>query len=457
MSVPSDIARHVLGLAWREGPPASQAAMKAFLLDTLAVGVAGRRAWLAEEILAVAKGWGEPGEGPTARVFGAGPVLPAASAAFVNGFQIHCQEYDCVHEPAVVHPMAVIGAAVSAEAEAQDAPGTEYLAALTGAVDVAAGLGAATQSAIRFFRPATAGLFGATLGVARLRGLDVQQSLDALGYALAQAAGTMQAHVEGKPALPVQIAGAARAAIVACDLAEAGLAGPHHVFDGPFGYLTLFEESADYEAFRRDLSPGRRIGEVSFKPFPTGRAAQGGIVLMKKLRAAGVKSEDVQSIRLIAPPLIERLVGRRPHGGMQINYARLCFAYCGAVALRTGQVGLSDFTSEALKHADTLALAEKITVETDGGDDPAAFAPQVIEARLSSGRTETARIDALYGSPGDPMTAPDVTAKRAECLAFGFGEAREDLDAALVEAVEALPEAASSRALLELASGAPPA
>jgi 2-methylcitrate dehydratase PrpD len=452
LSIPTDIACHVLRMGWRDIPARSQSAMQAYLFDTLAVGVAGRRAWLSDQVLQVARSWGEAGEGPRASVWGGGPVLPVASAAYVNGFQIHCQEYDCVHEPAVVHPMAVIGASVSAEADARDATGEDFLTALAGAVDVAAGLGVATQSAIRFFRPATAGLFGATLGVARLRGLDVQQSLDALGYALGQAAGTMQAHVEGKPTLPVQIAGAARAAIVACDLAEAGLPGPHHVFDGPFGYLTLFEERFDYDAFRRELNPGKRIGEVSYKPFPTGRAAQGGIVLMQKLRERGVRADDVVSIRLIAPPLIERLVGRRPIAAMQINYARLCFAYCGAVALKRGKVSLSDFTADTLKDPDTLALAEKIKVESDGSDDPAAFAPQIIEAKLTSGRTETAHIDALYGSPADPMSQADINAKRAECLAFGFDEARSDLDAALVRAVETLPQAASARSLIALAA-----
>ena len=456
MSVPDAVAAHVLDLRWEDLPSASREAMGAFLLDTLAVGVAGRRAWLADEILGAARGWGEAGAGARARVFGGGPVLPAAAAAFVNGFQIHSQEYDCVHEPAVVHPMAVIGAALSAEAEACDAPGAEYLAALTGAVDVAAGLGVAVRSAIRFFRPATAGLFGATLGVARLRGFTVEQSLDALGYALAQAAGTMQAHVEGKPALPVQIAGAARAAITACDLAGAGLPGPRHVFDGPFGYFALFELDADPAAFQADLSPGRRIAEVSYKPFPTGRAAQGGIVLMQRLRAAGVRPHEVQSIRLTAPPLIERLVGRPARADMQINYARLCFGYCGATALKRGAVGLADFTEPALRDADTLALAARITVASDGGEDPAAFTPQRLEARLSGGRVETVELSTLYGAPSDPMTPADVAAKRAECLAFGFGDARGESDAALCAAVESLARAGSTRRLFDLVSGAAP-
>ncbi|KAA5804549.1 MmgE/PrpD family protein [Alkalicaulis satelles] len=455
MSAPEAFARHVLGLDWTALPPEAQSAARAFLLDTLAVGIAGRRAWLADEVLRVAQGWGAADAGvPSAPVF-AGPELPAASAAYVNGFQIHCQEYDCVHEPAVVHPMAVIGAALTAEAAARPVSGKDFLAALTGAVDVAAGLGVAALSPIRFFRPATAGLFGAALGVARLRGASLDQALDALGYALAQAAGTMQAHVEGKPALPLQIAAAARAALVANDLAAAGIPGPHDVFEGPYGYLSLFETESDLAPVTATLGRVFRIAEVSYKPFPTGRAAQGGIVLMQRLRERGISASEIAAIRLIAPPLIARLVGRPAKTDMQVNYARLCFAYCGALALRTGEVRLHGFTPEALGDSDTLALAARISVEADGSDNPAAFTPQTLEARLTDGRLVTLSLDALYGSPRDPMRAQDIAAKRAECLAFGLGVARPDLDAALSEAVAALPGAASTATLTGLMAARP--
>ncbi|MEQ8433520.1 MAG: MmgE/PrpD family protein [Oceanicaulis sp.] len=452
---------HVLGLQWSDVSASAQADMKHFLLDTLAVGIAGRKAWLADHLLYVAKGWGKAGaQDQAAHVFasagsnGEGERLPVSAAAYVNGFQIHCQEYDCVHEPAVVHPMAVICAALTAEAEASGASGADYLAAMVGAVDVAAGLGAAVQSPIRFFRPATAGLFGATLGVARLRGATKAQALDALGYALSQAAGTMQAHVEGKPALPVQIAGAARAAIVANDLAFAGFPGPHDVFEGPYGYLSLFEEQWEIEPVLAALGETFRIEEVSYKPFPTGRAAQGGIVMMKQLRADGVKASDVERITLTAPPLIHRLVGRPVTSQMQINYARLCFAYSGAVALSRGAVGLSDFTEEALEDPDILRLAESISVEIDEDvSDPARFGPQTLRAELKSGKSVTARIDALYGSPADPMTPEDVAAKRAECLAFGFGGARPDLDRALSRAVWLAPSLEDAGVIARLAAG----
>ncbi|MGY6626910.1 MAG: MmgE/PrpD family protein [Oceanicaulis sp.] len=454
MSAPETFARHVLGLDWSIVPAPAQAAAQAFLLDTLAVGMAGRRAWLADEVLSVARSWGAADESiPAAHVLGGGPRLPAPSAAFVNGFQIHCQEYDCVHEPAVVHPMAVIGAALMAEAEARPVSGADFLAALTGAVDVAAGLGVAALSPIRFFRPATAGLFGATLGIARLRGASLDQALDALGYALAQAAGTMQAHVEGKPALPLQIAGAARAALVANDLAAAGIPGPHDVFEGPYGYLFLFEERSDLAPVIASLGRTFRIAEVSYKPFPTGRAAQGGIVLMQRLRESGVRARDIAAVRLIAPPLIERLVGRPARADMQVNYARLCFAYCGALALREGHVRLDGFTPGALTNRDTLALAARIEVVSDGTDNPAAFAPQTLEAQLVSGETRTLTLDALYGSPADPMRGDDIAAKRAECLAFGLIGPQPCLDASLQEAVGALPRATSTATLTALMSG----
>lgn len=418
------LTRHVLGLEHDAIPASALAAARTFLLDTLAVGTAGANAPLADRIRSVARGWGETGPGPSAQVWGRGERVPAATAAWINGFQIHAQEYDCVHERAVVHPMATIGAALMAEAEARHVPGMDFLAALVGAVDVAAGIGVAVKSPIRFFRPANAGLIGATLGIARMRRMPLDRALDAAGYALAQAAGTMQAHVEGKPALPVQIAGAARAAIVACDLAEAGMAGPHDMLEGPFGYFPLFEQEWDLKPVLDSLGQAWRIAEVSHKPWPTGRAAQGGIGLALKLRAE-IDPAEIASVRLIAPPIIKRLVGRPPARGMAANYARLCFAYSGAVAIRRGAVSLQDFLPGPMGDPDTLALAAKITVEEDGSTDPAAFAPQSMEIKMTGGHCLEARIEAVYGSPADPMTAVDQGAKQASCLGFaGIDPAR---------------------------------
>ena len=254
---------HGLGVTFSALPDAVVAAVKIFTLDTLGVGIAGARSPLTENVRRAARLWS--GAGP-AHVWGhGGAAMAPSAAAFVNAFQIHCQEYDCVHEPAVVHPMATILSALMADAEAQAATvsGQSLAVAIAVGVDMAAGLGVAATSPLKFFRPATAGVFGATLGISRLRGFTRETTLEALGCALAFCSGTMQAHLEGKATLPLQIANAARAAITACDLAEAGLPGPHGSLEGPFGYFAVFEDASDLAPVVASLGKTWRIAEVT--------------------------------------------------------------------------------------------------------------------------------------------------------------------------------------------------
>lgn len=428
----------------------AQVAAKTFILDTIGVGVAGARAPYADAVLAAARGWGGPSVGRACIILGRGDRLPPPSAAFVNGYQIHCQEFDCVHEAAVVHPMATIFAALSAECGVQRISGLAIMEAVSRAVDVAAGLGVAAQAPIKFFRPSTAGVFGATLGLARLRGFGIGMAVDALGYALAQASGTMQAHVEGKPALPVQIGNAARAAQAAADLASAGVPGPAASIDGPFGYLPLFEGDFALEPVLDALASRPRIAEVSHKPFPTGRAAHGGIAAALQLRRRGVEPASVDSLTLFGPPLIKRLVGRPYQEEMSVNYARLCFAYLGAVALLRGVVGLDDFEAVRLCDQDVAALAQRISVVDDGSSNPAAFAPQIARAVLKSGDVVEVRVDQLPGSPEAPLSREAHLDKFRRCMAFGGYEARAE---EMIQRVDAIEEETDVGALLALAAG----
>jgi len=444
--------RHAQSTQFADLSDAAVRATKTYVLDTLGVGIAGAAVPLTNNVRASAAHWASDG---AAQVWGRGQMVTTpANAAFINGFQIHCQEYDCVHEPAVVHPMATILAALMAECDARPSIyGTELMVALALAVDLAAGIGVSVTSPIKFFRPANAGIFGATLGISRLRRFSSEQTKDALGYALAFNSGTMQAHVEGKPALPIQIGNAARGAIMACDMAEAGMPGPHDSLEGPFGYFALFEDEADPSDVISKLGKVWRIAEVSHKPFPTGRAAQGGIVLMQKLRAAGVTEVNVKQVTLTAPPLIHRLVGRPIQSDMSVNYARLCFQYSGAVALKSGGVGLDDFSETALRDPETLALGARIQVIDDGSEDPAAFTPQIARAQLQDGRTIEAQIDALYGSPADPMSEEAHLNKFRDCVTFGFGEPRPMIVDRLIHLTETLETVADVSVLSRLAAG----
>src|SRR5262245_36829547 len=97
------IVAHATSVSKAGIPTSAASRAKAFIADSLAVGAAGALTPWQPQVLDAAAG--APAE---ATVFGTAHRLPLAQAAMVNGFQVHGQEFDCLHEAAVVHPMASI-------------------------------------------------------------------------------------------------------------------------------------------------------------------------------------------------------------------------------------------------------------------------------------------------------------------------------------------------------------
>ena len=430
------IVGHLARVAAGEVPETACAAAKIFIADMLAAGIAGRNAPWRGEVLDAARG------GPAeATVWGGGGKLPLAAAAMVNGFQVHSQEFDPVHEAAVVHPLAAVlaGTLGWAEREANNGRGRvtgEMLlrAAIVGA-DVAATLGLCSRAPMRFFRPANCSGFGAVAALALVANLDETQTRDAFGIYYGQCAGTMQAHIEASPQLAMQMGFAARNAVAAVELARRGMPGPRAPISGPFGYFALFDGAADPAPFD-ELGRAWRIAELSHKPFPSGRATHGGIDGVQRLVAAhGIAAAQVKAGRFLVPPLTHRLVGRRPGPNMTVAHARLCLSYCGAVTVQRGSVGLGDFTADALADKDTLALADRLAVITDSNPDPNALHPIRVQLDLADGRTVDCDVADIIGSPARPLSPEAARAKFAAC-----GGSGELWDA--VTSLEALEDAA---------------
>ncbi len=424
-------------------------AARSFLLDCIAVGVAGCRHPHRDALARVVAGWGLGGP---ARVLGDTQRLPAASAAFLNAYQMHCLEFDCVHEAAVVHAMTAPAAAALAECEQRPGvAGEQLLRALVLGVEVATLLGLAATAPLTFFRPATTGVFGAAVAVGALRGFDATRFRHCFGHALSQAAGTMQAHEEGKPTLPLQLAGAARAGLVSADLAEAGIPAPKDALEGRYGYFRLFEQNWDVADLVDGLGSTWRVTELSHKPYPSGRATHGGIAGVLRLRGRGVTAENLARLVLTAPPLIHQLVIRPVRPAMSANYARLCFAYVGALALTQGDVALEHFSSDWLHAPALLALARRFEARVNPTPNPAAFVPQTLAAELIDGTVRELRIDALPGAPQSPLSPAQRSAKARACLASVYDDgARADT---LLQAVGRLPETTSAARLLDPVTG----
>ena len=400
------LAEHVAGTAYDDLPESAAVATRTFLLDTLGVGVAGSAGPWTRRLIETQR-LSCPGD--QARVWSHGARLSAAGAAVCNAYQIHNGEFDCVHEGAVVHTFTVPVAAALAWAEREgDVGGRDFLTGLALGVDVACHLGVASRSPLRFFRTATAGAFGAAAAIGRLAGFDAATLVNAFGAVLGQLSGTMQAHVEGSPLLGMQVGFNARNAIVACDMAARSLAAPEAVLEGPFGFFRLFEGERTLEAVLGELGRTWRVTEVSHKPYPCGRATHAVVDaclgFRERLGLDRAGGDAVEQVTARVPPLVHRFVGRTVTEDMDVNYARLCCRYVAASALLRGQVVPEDFRPAALRDADILELSRRVDVTVVDNPDPNALVPVTVEITLRDGRSETERIEVMYGHPARPMT-----------------------------------------------------
>jgi len=435
--VTARLIEHIVSHRYETLAPDAVTATSTYVLDSLGVALAGSRVPLVSQLIDLAQNWGQSND---CRIWGTGQRVPAITAAFVNGYQIHNQEWDCVHEPAVVHPMAVVLSTLLAWSEQHGRiDGKRFVSGCNVAVDVATTIGRAARNKLRFFRPAMCGALGATAGIANMLNLDDDTTRSALGLCYSQLSGTMQAHVEGSPMLPLQIGINTRAALLAIDLAVRGVQGPRHFLEGDFGYFTLFDSEWDPSAF--DLLGTRsEMTQLSHKPFPSGRATHGGVDGALTLREQlGFATADIDEIRVYAPPLVVQLVDRPARADMLPAYARLCLPYVVATALLTGDVTVGDFDREELRSAERLALASRIRVLRDANPSLNALAPQRVEVQLRSGRIEGLALPAVLGAPGRPLTRERHLAKFQRAASAGRKPMSPESISKLIRLVDDLP------------------
>ncbi len=443
------LAAHLVRTPFENIAPKALNSAKTFILDTIGVAIAGTTGPHVSELISTAGGWGSDA---SATIWGSRERLPAPHAAMVNAYQAHNSEFDAIHEAAVIHPLASILASVLAVAERDGGiSGCDLLTAAVLAVDVSCSIGMGSTETLKFFRPATAGSFGAVAALARVGKFNIERSIDAFGVQLGQIGGTMQVHEEGSPLLGMQLGFCTRSAVMSYDLAKAGISGARKVLEGDYGYYALFEGGSDIDCGFRGLGEVWRICGVSHKPFPSGRATHGVIDGLLTLRERhNIVASDVALVRAQVPPLVHQLTGRPMVDNLGVNYARLCIPYVGAVALQRGAVGLADFQPDRLREKRTAELASRITVEVRDVSDPNALVPQRIEIKTMDGSNFAIEMEEVIGSPEKPLSRDLHLGKFRQNWQNGAHSLKLERGEQLIDIIDKLEELNDCREITKL-------
>jgi 2-methylcitrate dehydratase PrpD len=425
------VAEHLAGriVALRAGalPPAVRQKCEDLLIDVVGLCVTARHEDYIKSALA-----GCDDDGPCTAI-GHNRTLSSASAAFVNGTAAHGEDFDDTFEGGPVHAGAVIVPAVLAACERHGLNGTQALLGIAVGTETMCRLSTVVPKAVHkagFHPTAIFGVMGAAAGVSAALSLDAKQTVDALGIAGSFAGGIIEYLTDGAWTKRLHPGWAAQAGIRAALLARAGYFGPRTVFEGPHGLFHGFAHTTegDYAALTGDFGTTWVTETLAFKPYPCGTMAHPYIDCARRLAARGIKPADVKELVCeVAEGTVHRLweplaAKQRPPNGYAAKFAT---PFILATGFMKGGVGLGDFTPEAVRDPDVLALAAKVRFVIDPDNPyPNAFTGH-IRAVMTDGQVFEERQPHFRGGAQEPLTRADILEKFAlNARHGGWDEAR---------------------------------
>ena len=386
------------------------------------------------------------GTGDQSTVLGYGTRLPANLAALVNGALAHEFEFDDTHNETAIHVSSPVVVTALALGEQLHARGRDVVAAVAAGNEVVCRIGVVAPGEFYksgFHPTGIVGTFGATAAACRLLGLDAAATANALGIAGSMTSGSMESWSDGASAKSLHPGWSAHAAITAATLAAAGISGPVRVFEGRLGFFYQHVRDTgyafDYARARGALGERWESRHISFKPYPTGHVAHAFIDAALKLRADGLRPEQIKRIvcpiaafmvQLMCEPVAEKL---RP---ATTWHARVSLPFTLAEAFLFGKVDADSFTAERLADPTVRALAERVEYRVDeaapGRDQWRGW---VIPELHDGSRREHIQ-PYNWGSPQNPMSQQEIEAKFRANAVPKIGAAKADAVVRLLGTIE---------------------
>lgn len=358
----------------------------------------------------------------TVTALGCGFKTDVHQAAFINGTTAEAIEAQDGSRFGGNHPGVAVIPAALAVAEAVGAGGPAVIEA------VVAGYEAANRPAAAmhpwhtlggFLPTGTCGTYGAAVAAARLKGLDADQLLNALGNAGYLLPLSMAEHLMGGYTVKIVQGGqAASAGIMAAGLAGAGVTGAPYVLEGSAlnGGFAKITTAADPTLSRitDGLGESYSVMDIYFKPYTACRHTHGAAQAALELAAAEpVDPAQVERITVHTYGIAELAVGKGVDATSSFVSAQFSIPYVVAACLMDGELGPKQLTEKRIADPAVLDLAGRVTVKTD--EELNKIYPDKTSSRVEilfkGGRSLSRQVDEPKGDPRDPLDAAALVHK----------------------------------------------
>lgn len=351
----------------------------------------------------------------------AGHACTDMQAVWLDAGLANIQEMDDMHREAILHPGPVVLPAVAHVARHRGLDTQQALDAVVRGYEAMVRVGRALGPAhyARWHNTATAGVFGAAVAAADALGLSDEQMVWALGNAGTQAAGLWQVRMEPVMSKQLHTGHAAWAGLSAASLAQVGFTGPRHILEGEKGFFAAMCPDGMPERVLESAQDWMIHG-TSFKPWPACRHTHAVIdcvlVLRERLGALAMDYTDAivegfgDAIRICDQP--------RPQ---TLTEAKFSLQYAVAAAARWGPLLPEHFDAKAWGDPTMQAAAARVQLRIGAALSdayPAHYGARVT-LRFADGSTQSAQVTDSLGDPERPMSEEQILTKARNLMDYG--------------------------------------
>ncbi len=422
-SLVRQLAVFVDTLALNKVPEEVVTEAKRCVLDTVGVIVAGQSNTVTSGVREhVLESYGSG----DAHFVGLVETLHPLAAALVNGTAAHANDFDDTSYTGIMHGSAVVLPAVLALAEQKAASGTALLEAFIAGVEIEYAIAELFTDHIYFkgwWTTAVYGTLGAAVAGAKILGLGVEQTAQAIAMAAVTTSG-MKASF-GTDSKPLGVGIAACRGLECALLAAQGLSGPENAFEDDRGLFKLLNDNQHQKNYDLKLCQRWRLLDpgILFKTYPVCSAAQAGAELTGKLmQRHQLVANDLCRVICEVPKLVEiSLVYNQPE---TVRQAQFSMPYAIACLMVFGDLRLDHLTAQVLTDPLVQAQMKKVAMIVPEYllNDPsvAERCPEGAGITLiaADGAVFSDFLERPTGMPGNPVSTSVLVDKFINCLNY---------------------------------------
>ena len=378
----------------------------------------------------------------------AGPI----EAALANGVMGHADETDDSHGRSRSHPGCAVVPAALASGEHLGVDGRRFLHAVTLGYDIGTRVvmamgGPAFSYESHKSSHAIAGVFGAAAAAGCSAGLNAQQMRWLLDYTAQQSSGIAAwrrdiDHIEkafvfgGMPA---------RSGVTSALLVKSGWTGIDDIFTGDDNFFAAYSPAAVPAKLAEKLGERYEIALTDIKKWTVGSPIQGPLDAIELIRARrAFEADQVERVIVRLEPSVANVVDNR-------DMPDVCLQHMVAVMLIDKTASFHAAHDVPRMKAPTI-LRQRAKVQLVGDAALKQFLPvrvAIVEVTFTDGSTASERVEAVRGTPRNPMSKAEVVDKCRDLIAPVIGKQKAQRLIDTIFAIESVKSLRQLRTLLQ--------